>query len=56
MQSYPSPQEYKQAWQILIQQHLDTRQIRPSSLLCALPTFIVSKANPNVLPQWVNDY
>jgi len=48
--SYPSPQKYKQAWQILIQQHLDTSQICPSSSLCASPAFIVPKSNPNMLP------
>jgi hypothetical protein len=54
--SYPSPRKYKQAWQILIQQHLDAGRIRPSSSPCASPAFIVPKANPNVLPRWVNDY
>jgi len=54
--SYPSPQKYKEAWQILIQQHLSTGRIRPSSSPCASPAFIVPMANPNVLPRWVNDY
>jgi hypothetical protein len=54
--SYPSPRKYKEAWQILIQQHLDAGRIRPSSSPCASPAFIVPKANPNVLPRWVNDY
>ena len=53
---YPSPQKYKEAWQILIQLHLDAGQIRPSSSPCASPAFIVLKANRNVLPCWVNDY
>ena len=54
--SYPSPRKYKEAWQILIQQHLDAGRIRPSSSPCASPAFIVLKANPNVLPCWVNNY
>ena len=54
--SYPSPRKYKEAWQILIQQHLDAGRIRPSSSPCASPAFIVPKANPNVLPRWVNNY
>ena len=54
--SYPSPRKYKEAWQILIKQHLDAGRIRPSSSPCASPAFIVPKANPNVLPRWVNDY
>ena len=53
---YPSPRKYKEAWQILIQQHLDAGRIHPSSSPCALLAFIVPKANPNVLPRWVNDY
>ena len=54
--SYPSPCKYKEAWQILIQQHLDAGKIHPSSSPCASPAFIVPKANPNVLPCWVNDF
>jgi hypothetical protein len=53
---YPSPRKYKEAWQILIQQHLDAGRIHPSSSPCTLPAFIVPKANPNVLPWWVNDF
>jgi len=53
---YPSPRKYKEAWQILIQQHLDVGCIRPSSSPCALPSFIISKSNPDILPWWVNDY
>ena len=48
--SYPSLWKYKEAWQILIQQHLDVGHIWPSSSPCASPAFIVPKANPNVLP------
>jgi len=54
--SYLSPRKYKEAWQILIQQHLDTGCIQPSSSPCTSLAFIVPKANPNVLPRWVNDY
>ena len=53
---YPSPCKYKEAWSILIQQHLDAGRIQPSSSPYASPAFIVPKANPNVLPRWVNDY
>lgn len=54
--SYPSPRKYKEARGILIQQHLDAGRIRPSLSPCASPAFFVPKANPNVLPRWVNDY
>ena len=53
---YPSPQKYKEVWQILIQQHLDTGHIHSSSSLCASPAFIVPKFDLNVLPNWVNDF
>ena len=53
---YPSPQKYKEAWSILIQQHLNMGRICPSSSPCASLVFIVSKANSNVLPCWVNNY
>ena len=53
---YPSPWKYKEAWQTLIQQHLDAGHICPSSSPCASPAFIVPKSNPNVLPHWVNDF
>ena len=35
---------------------MDAGWIRPSSSPCASPAFIVPKANPHVLPHWVNDY
>ena len=54
--SYPSPHKYKEAWQILIQQHLGAGRICQSSSPCASPAFIVLKANPIVLLQWVNDF
>jgi len=54
--TYPSPQKYKEAWQILIQQHLDAGCIQLLSSPCASPSFIIPKSNPNVLPCWVNNY
>ena len=43
---YLFPCKYKEAWQILIQQHLDAGQIHPSLSPCTSPVFIVPKANP----------
>jgi len=42
--------------QLLFQQHLDAGRIRPSNSAHALPAFLVPKADPVVLPRWVNDY
>ena len=54
--SYSTPQKYKEAWAMLIQQHLDAGQIRPSNSEHASPTFIVPKCDPMVLLHSVNDY
>jgi hypothetical protein len=53
---YGCPCKYQEAWSILIQQHLDARHIWPSTLPYASPAFIVPKADPTVLPHWVNNY
>lgn len=54
--SYSTPRKYREAWGILIQQHLDTGRIRPSNSQHASPAFIIPKADVTVLPRWVNDY
>jgi hypothetical protein len=54
--NYPCPRKYKDAWHTLIQQHLKNGIIRHSSSPFASPAFIIPKADPNVLPRWVNDY
>ena len=53
--AYPCPRKFKDAWGTLIQQHLEAGIIRPSSRF-ASPAFIIPKADPTVLPRWVNDY
>jgi hypothetical protein len=54
--SYKSPWKYKDAWQTLIQAHLDARHIRPSSSPHASPAFLIPKANKDTLPRWVNNF
>jgi hypothetical protein len=54
--TYACPQKFREAWQTLIQQHLDAGRIRPSSSPHASPAFIIPKSDPSVLPRWVNDY
>jgi len=54
--SYSCPRKYREAWQTLIQQHLNTGQICPSNSAHASPAFLVTKADTVVLPLWVNDY
>ena len=54
--NYPCPQKWKEAWHTLLQQHLDTGRIRPSSAAAGSGTFIIPKADPTALPRWVNNY
>ena len=54
--TYSCPRKYKEAFQVLIQQHLDAGRIRLSSSAYASPCFIIPKSDPTVLPRWVNDY
>jgi hypothetical protein len=54
--SYSCPCEYRDAWKMLIQQHLDAGHIRLLSSPFASPTFIIPKTDPTVLLHWVNDY
>ena len=55
-QNYPCPRKWKEAWHTLLQQHLETGWIHPSSAPAGSGAFIIPKADLNVLPRWVNDY
>ena len=54
--NYPCPCKYKEAWHTLIQQHLKNGVIQHSSSSFASPAFIIPKADPNVLPHWVDNF
>ena len=54
--TYSCPRKFKEAFQTLIKQHLDAGRIQLSSSAHASPCFIIPKADPTVLPRWVNDY
>jgi hypothetical protein len=54
--SYSCPRKYREAWQTLIQQHLDAGWIRPSNSAHASPAFLVPKADSIALLRWVNNY
>jgi hypothetical protein len=54
--SYTTPHKYRDAWKILIQEHLDAGHIRPSNSPHASPAFLVPKSDPTAMPCWVNDY
>ncbi|TFY79074.1 hypothetical protein EWM64_g4938 [Hericium alpestre] len=54
--SYACPCKYHEAWQTLIQQHLDAGHIHPSSSAHTCPSFLIPKADPTAMLWWVNDY
>lgn len=54
--SYSSPRKYRDTWRTLIDDHLATGRIRPSSSPHVSPAFLIPKADPTALPRWVNDY
>ena len=54
--SYACPRKYKNAWKQLLDQHLAAGRIRESSSEYCSPSFLIPKADPTVLPRWVNDY
>ena len=54
--AYSCPKKYQEGWKTLIEQHLAAGHIRPSNSDYVSPTFIVPKADPTVLPHWVNNY
>ena len=54
--NYPCPRKWKDAWYVLLQQHLDAGRIRPSQAPSGSGAFIIPKADPTVLPHWVNNY
>jgi hypothetical protein len=48
--TYSTPQKYREAWAILIKQHLDAGRIRPSNSEHTSPAFLVPKTDMTVLP------
>jgi hypothetical protein len=49
-QTYSSPWKYRNAWSMLIQQHLDAGRIQPSNSTHASPGFLIPKADKTELP------
>jgi hypothetical protein len=54
--TYQSPRKYKDAWQTLIQTHLEAGRIHPSTSPHASPALLIPKADKTALPRWVNDF
>lgn len=56
MYSYSSSSKYSNAWETLIQQHLDAGCIHPLNSAHTSPVFLILKFDPQALPWWVNNY
>ena len=54
--AYSCPKKYREGWKTLIEQHLVAGCIRPLNSDYVSPAFIIPKADPTVLPCWVNNY
>jgi hypothetical protein len=54
--SYDCPQRFRAAWKTLLDQHIAAGRLRPSESAHASPAFIIPKADPTVLPCWVNGF
>ena len=54
--TYSCPQQYRDSWRLLIEQHLKAGRIRESSSPYASPSFVIPKADPKALPRWVCDF
>lgn len=53
---YNTPRKYREAWDTLLNQHIEAGRLRPSSSPYVSPSFLVPKKDPTALPRWVNDY
>lgn len=53
---YDCPRKYRDAWKILLEQHVSAGRLRPSDSAHSSPAFIIPKADPTALPRWVNDF
>lgn len=53
---YNCLRRYREAFSILLQQHLDAGRLRLSSSPYSSPCFLVSEQDKTVLPCWVNNY
>lgn len=54
--SYACPKKYREAWQILIRQHVEAGRLRRSDSPYSSPAFLIPKSDPADLPRMVCDY
>ena len=53
---YDCPKKFHEAWKTLLQQHIDAGHLCPSNSPHSSLAFIILKADPTALPQWVNNF
>lgn len=53
---YNTPCKYHEAWDALLDQHIEAGCLQPVSSPFVSPTFLIPKKDPTTLPRWVNDY
>ncbi|SGZ32127.1 BQ5605_C043g12085 [Microbotryum silenes-dioicae] len=60
LRGYPLPKKYREAWYLLLQEHLAAGRLRPSRSAYLSPSFIIPKkgcdVDPTIAPRWVNNY
>ena len=50
------PRKWREQWKKMLDEHLASGRLRPSSSPFASAAFVIPKKDPNAEPRWVNDY
>ncbi|GAA5845583.1 hypothetical protein JCM11251_003669 [Rhodosporidiobolus azoricus] len=50
------PRKWRERWKKMLDEHLKSGRLRPSTSPFASAAFIIPKKDPNADPRWVNDY
>lgn len=50
------PRKWRERWKAMLDEHLASGRLRPSSSPFASAAFVIPKKDPNAEPRWVNDY
>ena len=50
------PRKWRERWKKMLDEHLASGRLRPSSSPFASAAFVIPKKDPNAEPRWVNDY
>ncbi|GAA6026234.1 hypothetical protein JCM8202_000461 [Rhodotorula sphaerocarpa] len=50
------PRKWRERWKAMLEEHLASGRLRPSSSPYASAAFVIPKKDPSADPRWVNDY